>query len=533
MNEIKRIHIAKVPFNIELAAKKTFDTYLQALEAAVHDTEVMMDIELRMAEILSERGVKADGVIVADDVTAIIQQLGQPEEFADESVPESVAQGMSHRLFRDPHKGMIGGVASGIAAFAGINVAWVRLLLLIALLASFGTAVLIYIVLWIVIPPVRSASDRLQLEGKPVTIPGLQQVNEMFGQLPNGREQYILQGLLWLVGVGSVLAALAVLAATALGGWHFWHYAWFEQYLFGGLATPLVRAAFSLFVLSGLLLSALATVVAYAAFARRLTKRVVVAGSTITVLGLLAFGLAVATTYQAARQQDGYMAQHTTSTTINVDGDLRTATAMTIDAPGATLRYVASTETPKVTLRAFSDSQHRAPQPTVTVKDGLVLVTMKGVLSHTGCFNFMNCGQYELTMTGPALGEVTVKDGWTTYVSLTQPALRATLADNQALQLEGGTIGQLTVLADRGSSLDGSAATIDQVLLTNQATSAVRLGTVKDLSISNSQSCPAYEDSSVSVSGISGVLKINGQLRAVGSVQDPCLELELPDQDVS
>ncbi len=82
---------------------------------------------------------------------------------------------------------MVGGVAGGMAAFAGIDPAWVR----IAWLALFffgGTGILLYIICWIAIPE----SD----DADPIRVRAAQASD-------NGR--LIIGGLLVLVG-GSLLA---------------------------------------------------------------------------------------------------------------------------------------------------------------------------------------------------------------------------------------------------------------------------------------------------------------------------------------
>ena len=84
MKEITRIHIAKTAYDIELAAKKAIEKYITALERYADDPELLGDIEIRITELLKERGVQAGGVITADDVAAVRAQLGEPSEFLPE-----------------------------------------------------------------------------------------------------------------------------------------------------------------------------------------------------------------------------------------------------------------------------------------------------------------------------------------------------------------------------------------------------------------------------------------------------------------
>ncbi|HKX72474.1 MAG TPA: DUF4097 family beta strand repeat-containing protein [Candidatus Saccharimonadales bacterium] len=92
MNKITQIHLAKVPYAIEPGAEQELSAYLQAVRSKVDaDTasEVMVDIELRITELLASRGIKKGDVITTPDVQAVKEQLGAPEQFAD-TQPEAV-----------------------------------------------------------------------------------------------------------------------------------------------------------------------------------------------------------------------------------------------------------------------------------------------------------------------------------------------------------------------------------------------------------------------------------------------------------
>ncbi len=58
---------------------------------------------------------------------------------------------MAKELYRDKQRASIGGVCAGLADYFSIDVTLVRALFLVALF-GFGSGVLLYIILWIVIP---------------------------------------------------------------------------------------------------------------------------------------------------------------------------------------------------------------------------------------------------------------------------------------------------------------------------------------------------------------------------------------------
>src|SRR3569623_635517 len=58
MNEVTKIHIGRQAYTKSLAAQRELRHYLDAIAKEVDDSDVSDEIELRMAELLTERGVK-------------------------------------------------------------------------------------------------------------------------------------------------------------------------------------------------------------------------------------------------------------------------------------------------------------------------------------------------------------------------------------------------------------------------------------------------------------------------------------------
>lgn len=67
---------------------------------------------------------------------------------------------MAKKLYRIPQKGKLAGVAAGFAEYLEMDVTFVRVLFVAALFASFGTALLVYIVLAIVLPTPGADKDQ-------------------------------------------------------------------------------------------------------------------------------------------------------------------------------------------------------------------------------------------------------------------------------------------------------------------------------------------------------------------------------------
>ena len=160
MKEITRVHLAKTPYDIEVDAKKQLEKYIQAIAQTMDSDEVMREIEARMVELLAGRGVASSGVITTTDVAALKEQMGEPRDFSEDGQGLEVdekPERSERRLMRDTEHALLGGVCAGIAAYLGVNPLWIRIIAIISPLVSFGTAVLIYIVMWLSVPEARTA----------------------------------------------------------------------------------------------------------------------------------------------------------------------------------------------------------------------------------------------------------------------------------------------------------------------------------------------------------------------------------------
>jgi phage shock protein PspC (stress-responsive transcriptional regulator) len=94
--------------------------------------------------------------------------------FAIPEDKDSANRTSGRKLFRDEANAVIGGVCSGVGAYLGIDAVWLRIGFLISFFV-FGTGLLLYILLWIIIPKAKTASDKLQMQGKPVDVSNIEQ----------------------------------------------------------------------------------------------------------------------------------------------------------------------------------------------------------------------------------------------------------------------------------------------------------------------------------------------------------------------
>ncbi|GAB3567366.1 hypothetical protein GCM10027578_18140 [Spirosoma luteolum] len=72
------------------------------------------------------------------------------------------------KFFRNPDDKVLGGVASGIAAYFGIDIGVVRLLFVLGIV--FFVGFLLYIVLWMISPAANTLTEKMEMQGQPITL---------------------------------------------------------------------------------------------------------------------------------------------------------------------------------------------------------------------------------------------------------------------------------------------------------------------------------------------------------------------------
>lgn len=182
MNKTIIININGIIFHIEEDAYEILKSYMTGIKkhfAGTDDSlEITTDIENRIAEMFSDL-LKNEGkqVIVTADVSTVILQMGTIEDFSTEATtdtsftPNFSDNYTERRLFRDPDDHLIGGVASGIANYFGVEAVWVRLAFVFGIFGA-GSGLLIYIILWAIIPRANTRIERMAMKGEKADLQG-------------------------------------------------------------------------------------------------------------------------------------------------------------------------------------------------------------------------------------------------------------------------------------------------------------------------------------------------------------------------
>ncbi len=194
MNEVKKCSISGVAFTLDNDAYEELERYIESLRQAYKNSpdgaEIIADIEARIAELILSA---QDGGRVVEKplVLNIIRQLGSAQDISEkEENPDADLQSESpripRRLYRDIENAKLGGVCAGLGRYFGIDAVWIRLGVFLPILLKivfgsyswffgnvfgniFGVFLLCYLVMWFAVPVARSARQKLEMNGDPIT----------------------------------------------------------------------------------------------------------------------------------------------------------------------------------------------------------------------------------------------------------------------------------------------------------------------------------------------------------------------------
>ena len=170
------INLGGYSFNIDEDAYAELKRYLKNLE--IHfageesSSEILSDIETRMSELFRAKLNSYKQVISMDDVHQVISVLGTPEDISDDegkSAKEKFSSPGYHRMYRDPDHRIIGGVCSGMGAYWNME-PWIVRIIFFVLAMMGGLGILVYLILYIVLPEAKTTAQKIEMKGEPVNI---------------------------------------------------------------------------------------------------------------------------------------------------------------------------------------------------------------------------------------------------------------------------------------------------------------------------------------------------------------------------
>lgn len=233
MKKTIKINLGGIIFHIDEDAYAKLKEYLNALTVKFghleEGAEIISDIESRIAEILQSEVKDEKQVINIQDIDKMKEIMGEPEDYYEgeqEKEPVTVSFKAGKRLYRDPDDPILGGVCSGLGTYFGVDPIWFRVLFIILLL-GYGSGVLLYLILWIIIPKAETTTQKLEMRGENITIQNIersvkkeyQNVRENFRKMKDSKGYHRSKDAVYDVfhGIGNVLVIFLKIILMIIG----------------------------------------------------------------------------------------------------------------------------------------------------------------------------------------------------------------------------------------------------------------------------------------------------------------------------
>ena len=248
MNKTFTINLNGRVYNINDDAYEVLNEYLDSLKNIFASeegaSEIMEDIEARIGELFSERMRYGMQVIGVSDVQDMIKIMGNPgqienEDNTDIDIDDSKNSSYSgdasvepeeettnkqtgktsekngekriKRLFRNPDNRVIAGVCSGLGCYLSVDPIIIRILFIISLIFSFGMTLLLYAILWAIMPEAKSVAQKLQMKGEEANVENIRQaINE--GEIAQSGGNHSTLGVV----LGFIVKLVAILAIVTV-----------------------------------------------------------------------------------------------------------------------------------------------------------------------------------------------------------------------------------------------------------------------------------------------------------------------------
>lgn len=176
MKKTVQVNLSGQVFTLDDDAYDRISLYLKQIERLYASSpgkdEILQDIEVRIAELLTDRLGENKMVVNLADVEAVIEIMGRPEQFDEDQSNEDQQEYTFYqgsRLYRDPDDKVVGGVCSGVGYYFGVDPIFIRLAFVVGVV-FFGTGILLYLILMVIIPEARTAEEKWRMRGEPVNI---------------------------------------------------------------------------------------------------------------------------------------------------------------------------------------------------------------------------------------------------------------------------------------------------------------------------------------------------------------------------
>jgi phage shock protein PspC (stress-responsive transcriptional regulator) len=225
MEKVFQIHLGGMLFTIEEQAYQRLKSYLDKMHQhfATH-ADVVQDIEGRMAELFNQKLSSGRTTLFLADVESVTATMGNIDQMDEHGETHARPEPTTHlnmpghrKLRRNPMDQSLGGVCSGIASFFDVDPVLVRVLFVI-LLVVYGSGVLLYLILWVVLPEAKGE------EAEFMKVQRQNKTKRLYRDADNRVIGGVSAGLSNYFGLDRAWIRLAFVLSVFLFGTGFWLY---------------------------------------------------------------------------------------------------------------------------------------------------------------------------------------------------------------------------------------------------------------------------------------------------------------------
>ena len=180
MERVVTINLNGNSYQLEEPAYDALRAYMSRAEAALGQNpdkaEIVRDLEQAIADKCAARLSPGKTVVSAAEMTRVLEEMGPVEGEAEAGAQQQQQSGAgpqhepwrpARRLYRIYSDGAWTGVSAGMAAYAGIDVAWVRVFWILSAIFTGGFTALIYLVLIFAVPVASTSEELAAAHGAP------------------------------------------------------------------------------------------------------------------------------------------------------------------------------------------------------------------------------------------------------------------------------------------------------------------------------------------------------------------------------
>lgn len=150
MKKTISINLGSIAFTIDNDAYIALENYLEDIKSRLspyENGEIIEDVESRIAEIFRKALFNNMQVVTLEIVLRTIAIIGPASSFGG----RQTTYNYKGQLSRSSTNSVLGGVCGGVGEFFGIDPMVLRLITLLLIIFG-GLSILVYIILWVVLP---------------------------------------------------------------------------------------------------------------------------------------------------------------------------------------------------------------------------------------------------------------------------------------------------------------------------------------------------------------------------------------------